>query len=612
VYFLSSKIDNNLVYMKGTSVAPVVAVIIFVSIIAGTVYFLPKRVEMNATTTSTTLITTTIAIPTTTLGETTTTTETTTTQETTIVSEITTVSETTTSVSTTNVSTSTIPVSGESENCCDGIDNDEDGLMDGRDSDCQVNIDLVEGDNEVCWWSESPYSDNMNYYSGWFKCPEGYIAEQIGLYMDLDVNDCVISYNKNNEERAKFCGGFEDPVVTNNSKTGWVKIRFISDSTGAANGIQVVNVLCSSTGTTTSTTPTTTQPAELDLDGDSYTSYYDCNDSDATINPGTKDVCNGIDDDCNPYTKDGSGEVAPYNTKQDGVCAGSKKSCVKKWVDDYSGVTGYEDPEVSCDGLDNDCDSHRDEDCGAVCSEGQTQPCTKICSYKKCSGSSCTSTSVDVSGTQTCQSDRTWGECVTTCPSDECSTDTNCTACGNGNCDGEETYSNCPQDCCDADCTAKNDAICHSECNGYNGCSLSTGCNGLSSDSYICCNSTEGRLQCCEGSCSDCGTESWQCCNNNCGRQYVDYGCSAGSCWGPTPGSCQDCGYYTCSGGFCTSTCSQTCGARCDQPSDCSSRICKSDCTCSGGTGGGGGDAIPLTLLNNLIEYILSLIGLRR
>jgi len=64
--------------------------------------------------------------------------------------------------------------------------------------------------------------------------------------------------------------------------------------------------------------------------------------------------------------------------------------------------------------------------CGAECSDSETQTCTKTCSYKICSGGSCVPTSVDVSGTQSCESNCIWGNCIATCPSDECSTDDDC------------------------------------------------------------------------------------------------------------------------------------------------------------------------------------------
>jgi M6 family metalloprotease-like protein len=121
-----------------------------------------------------------------------------------------------------------------------------------------------------------------------------------------------------------------------------------------------------------------------DLDGDGYSSgntavqcerpvnHYvpseltatsgDCNDGNGSIHPGAAEVCDGVDNDCNAGTADGSGESAPDNTLQDGVCAGSKQSCTGgSWTDDYSGVSGYEATETTCDSLDNDCDNQTDE-----------------------------------------------------------------------------------------------------------------------------------------------------------------------------------------------------------------------------------------------------------
>ena len=93
----------------------------------------------------------------------------------------------------------------------------------------------------------------------------------------------------------------------------------------------------------------------------------DCDDSDINIHPGAAEVCDGVDNDCNAGTADGSGEGAPLNTLQAGVCAGSTQSCTTgTWTDDYSGVGGYEAVELTCDSLDNDCD-------GAV-DEGLTKP----------------------------------------------------------------------------------------------------------------------------------------------------------------------------------------------------------------------------------------------
>ena len=40
------------------------------------------------------------------------------------------------------------------------------------------------------------------------------------------------------------------------------------------------------------------EPSDPDVDGDGYTASEDCNDEDATVNPGAEEICNSQDDDC--------------------------------------------------------------------------------------------------------------------------------------------------------------------------------------------------------------------------------------------------------------------------------------------------------------------------
>ena len=64
----------------------------------------------------------------------------------------------------------------------------------------------------------------------------------------------------------------------------------------------------------------------ITYDGDAGTCTAgtgDCVDTNSAVHPGAVEVCNGLDDDCNPATVDGSGESFPLNTNQQGVCAGS-------------------------------------------------------------------------------------------------------------------------------------------------------------------------------------------------------------------------------------------------------------------------------------------------
>ena len=69
--------------------------------------------------------------------------------------------------------------------------------------------------------------------------------------------------------------------------------------------------------------------------------------------------CDGLDNDCDG-TPDDPGELpAPLAARQQGVCAGSVQACAGEagWQEpDYATLNGYEEAEVSCDGRDNNCD----------------------------------------------------------------------------------------------------------------------------------------------------------------------------------------------------------------------------------------------------------------
>ncbi|PIE72001.1 MAG: hypothetical protein CSA22_00165, partial [Deltaproteobacteria bacterium] len=75
------------------------------------------------------------------------------------------------------------------------------------------------------------------------------------------------------------------------------------------------------------------------------------------------EICDGLDNNCNGFPDDGL--TPPDADHQCGVCSGAVKVCsgAGGWVEpDYTGLPGYEFPEVSRDGLDNDCDCTADED----------------------------------------------------------------------------------------------------------------------------------------------------------------------------------------------------------------------------------------------------------
>jgi hypothetical protein len=97
--------------------------------------------------------------------------------------------------------------------------------------------------------------------------------------------------------------------------------------------------------------------------GGCYTSwpsphFGDCGPDDPEMHPGAEDRCDNIDNDCDMAVDE---DPPPQDCPQDGVCGGSIAYCVDgSVVCDFG--PNYEPVEVTCDGLDNDCDGEVDED----------------------------------------------------------------------------------------------------------------------------------------------------------------------------------------------------------------------------------------------------------
>jgi hypothetical protein len=138
--------------------------------------------------------------------------------------------------------------------------------------------------------------------------------------------------------------------------------------------VGVVAVACKSdkggdTGPTV--TPDGGTDGGIDADGDGYFDTEDCNDNDASVNPGAAEACDGIDNDCDDEIDEGMTSAFYADSDGDGFgdATVSDELCeaLEGWVPNSSDC---DDTDASvhpgavelCDGMDNDCDSDIDEE----------------------------------------------------------------------------------------------------------------------------------------------------------------------------------------------------------------------------------------------------------
>jgi hypothetical protein len=107
-----------------------------------------------------------------------------------------------------------------------------------------------------------------------------------------------------------------------------------------------------------------------DVDGDGYTADVDCDDSNASVNPGATEVCNSIDDDCDgsvdedvtsTFYQDSDGDGYGNATVSTQACrAPSDYVADNTDCDDSNASVNPGATEVCDDEIDNDCDGDVD------------------------------------------------------------------------------------------------------------------------------------------------------------------------------------------------------------------------------------------------------------
>ena len=238
---------------------------------------------------------------------------------------------------------------------------------------------------------------------------------------------------------------------------------------------------------------------DLDVDG-VVDCDGDCDDQDPRRRPGARELCDGIDNDCNDRIDEAFERLGDECSSGPGACAR-----VGHFVcaDDATAVrcdaVGGQPVDEECDMLDNDCDGGTDEGVRGCCIRDQRIPC----------GTEEGSCEV---GEQVCEANQSFGDCSGRGPSDErCNgLDDDCDALADegvtnvcGGC-GDVPAERC--DGQDNDCDGRVDEGLLNAC-GRCGAVPPEVCNGLDDD---CDDTADEQVQ---NACGACGPEPAEVCN---------------------------------------------------------------------------------------------------
>ncbi len=128
---------------------------------------------------------------------------------------------------------------------------------------------------------------------------------------------------------------------------------------------------CRSTPGTKGDTADLSGDPDADADGDGYLASEDCDDADATTNPGATEICDGIDNDCDDEVDEGvrdtwyaDADGDGYGDRDDAVesCDGPAGTVPSATDCDDTDAAVYPSASERCNGVDDDCDGAVDED----------------------------------------------------------------------------------------------------------------------------------------------------------------------------------------------------------------------------------------------------------
>lgn len=135
-------------------------------------------------------------------------------------------------------------------------------------------------------------------------------------------------------------------------------------------------------GTDTSGASVDSGAVALDEDQDGYPTPEDCDDNDPLTNPGSLEVCDGIDNDCDggidnepidgiTYYTDADGDGYGVNSEAVVACSLDEGLSEQSGDCDDSNPISFPGGEEVCDGIDNNCSGRTDEN---ACGDCQHSP----------------------------------------------------------------------------------------------------------------------------------------------------------------------------------------------------------------------------------------------